>query len=137
MAAGDKNELQVKWPTAADSKSVAASGNETSEAITFSAAEVSSRIQLKANNGGTPASGDTVEFYWVAMLGDPDGASTDEYATAGHGEFLAVLDTDTENPAIAVVDLPGGDKGGKIYAVNNSSGRAITVSACIYEAKAT
>lgn len=126
------NELQILW-SAASSLSIAAAGTGTSDAITASVTALAAQIQLKADNNGTPASGDTVDFYWLPSLGDPDGASTEEYDTPGHAMFLARLDTNTADPSIVTVPLPTPFLKGKVYAVNNSAGRAITVSAIILE----
>lgn len=127
------NELQVTW-SAASSVSIASGGNNTSDVITFTAGTVfQAKIQMKADNDGSPAVGDTVDFYLLESHGDPDGASTDEYDTATQGKHLARLDTNSNDPAISSVWLPGPFYKAKIYAVNNSSGRAITVSAIIQE----
>ena len=127
-----RSELQVTWATAANSSSISSGSNENSEAFTFSATTFDAIVQLKADNDGTPASGDTVDFYVLYTSGDPDGASTDEYDTDSHGTWLATLDTNTEDPAGTHVEISVA-KGGKIRAVNNSGGRAITVSATITE----
>jgi len=126
------NRVQVTWPTAANSTSVSSSGNATSEEPTLSDTAFMRTVTLKADNDGTPASGDTISFYAMYTNGDPDGASTDEFDTAAHAELLAVLDTNGEDPAIKTVELLV-TKGLKLYAVNDSSGRAITVSAEIEE----
>lgn len=125
------NEIQVTW-SAANSLSIAAGNNATSDLFTFSTNGSFAHIQLKADNDGTPAAGDTVEFYLLLACGDPDGAGADEYDTVGHALPLGTLDTNAEDPALRTVNCPM-VKGGKLYAVNNSAGRAITVSACILE----
>ena len=125
------NEIQVEW-TGADSLSIAAANNGTSDAFAFSTKASSGHIQLKADNDGAPAGGDTIDFFLLLTCGDPDGAVADEYDTVEHAIPLGTLDTNTEDPAIRTVNCPI-VKGGKIYAVNNSAGRAITVSACILE----
>ena len=90
-------------------------------------------ITLKADNDGTPASGDTVEFYLLATCGDPDGNSADEYPLDDDdGLLLAVLDTFANDPTVKTAACPVA-KAGKLFAKNSSSGRAITVSACINE----
>jgi hypothetical protein len=128
------NEKQIEWATA-DSKSVAAASEETSDAITYSTAAFEGTITLKADNDGTPADGDTVDFYLLNSAGDPDGAGAAEYPNdETDGLFLARLDTYTpgNDPAIATVAIPV-SVSAKVFAKNNSSGRAITVSACINE----
>lgn len=126
------NVVQVEW-SSNDSVSVAASSNETSDAFAISQTCFQATVQLKADNDGMPVSGDTVDFYLLPMLGDPDGAGSDQYATGTQGIHLARLNTVTDDPAITVVPISMPLKGGKIYAVNHSGGRAITVSAIVME----
>ena len=130
-----RTETQVTWPTAANSKSVAAGGNETSEEFNLDATCISARITIKADNSTTPAADDIIHFWLLETSGDPDGAGTDEFTTSGHAQHLAVLDTNTEDPAIATVELPIPQKGGKLYAEGATEGstNAITVSATITE----
>ena len=126
------NEIQVQW-SGSNSVSVSAGGTQTSDTFNFSQTVIDAMITLKADNAGTPASGDTVEFYLLATCGDPDGASSDEFPlNNGDGLLLAVLDTYTNDPTIKTVACPVA-KSGKLFAKNYSSGRAITVSACINE----
>ncbi len=129
-----KAENQITW-AAANSVSVAASGNATSDAFSFDATSLLAMITLKADNNGTPAAGDTVTFYLLYTTGDPDGASTDEYDSTTQGTPLAMLDTSVSDPAQTTVQICPSAKGGKIYAVNNNATRAITVSATMYETK--
>jgi hypothetical protein len=49
--------------------------------MSFSAAAFDAMITLKADNSGTPASGDTVDFYALLSCGDPDGSGGDEFRT--------------------------------------------------------
>jgi len=126
------NEQQVTW-SSSDSISVSAAGTQTSDAVAFSATAFAAMIMLKADNNGTPASGDTVDFYALLSCGDPDGSSSDEYPNDdSDGIFLARLDTDADDPALATVALPVA-KAARIHARNNASSNAITVSACINE----
>jgi len=127
------NEIQVQWDSGNNSKSVTAGGTATSDPFSFSATAIDALVTLKADNAGTPASGDTIEFYLLATCGDPDGASTDEYpADSDDGILLAVLDTYANDPAVKTVSCPVA-KGGKLHARSNASSNAITVSACINE----
>lgn len=132
-----QNETQVQW-AAANSVSVSAGGNQTSDEFNLDASCVAAQIELKADNSTTPAADDQIDFYLLQTLGDPDGASTDEFDTVGHALFLARLDTNDEDPAIKTVPLPIPFKGGKIYATGADSGttNAITVSATIREQRA-
>ncbi len=126
------NEIQIQW-SGADSVSVSAGGNQTSDAFLFSQAALDAMITLKADNAGTPAGGDTVEFYLLATCGDPDGSASDEFPlNHNDGILLAVLDTYANDPAVRTVACPVA-KSGKLFAKNASSGRVITVSACVNE----
>ncbi len=125
------NEIQVTW-AAANSVSIPFGNNATSDIFTFSANSSFGHIQLKAKNDGVVAAGDTVDFFLLLTCGDPDGAGAAEYDTIGHALPLGALDTNAEDPALRTVNCPI-VLGGRVYAVNNSAGRAITVSACILE----
>lgn len=125
------NEIQITW-SAANSLSIGFGANATSDVFAFSTNGSFAHIQLKADNNGTPAGGDTVSFFLLLTCGDPDGAGADEYDTVNHAIPLGTLDTDSEDPVLRTVNCPM-VKGGKLYAVNNSAGRAITVSACTLE----
>ena len=130
------NEIQVLWSTAS-SKSVSSGGNETSDAFSFTSTAFDATITLKADNEGTPASGDEIDFYLLLTAGDPDGASTSEYPTDdSDGLFLATLDTNSDDPAISTVNIPV-SVGGKLHAVSGASSNSITVSACINEKTAS
>lgn len=127
------NEQQVTW-SSANSVSVSAGSNQTSDAVTLSTSCYDAMITLKADNSGTPTSGDTVEIYALQSCGDPDGASSTEYPADGDdGVLLAVLDTNTNDPMIKTVSLPVGAPYLKLYAKSNASSNSITVSACINE----
>lgn len=125
------SEEQVVW-SAANSVSISAGGTQTSDDFTFNANSYGGKVQCKADNDGTPASGDTVDFYLSLSLGDPDGASTEEYPGINQAIHLGTIDTNTVDGDSCTVEVPVGLKG-KIIAKNNSAGRAITVSACVYQ----
>lgn len=129
---------QIQWG-AANSVSVTAGAAQTSDAITFGAASFVGAIQLKADNSsGSPASVDKVDFYALFTLGDPDANpdSADEYDTTTQGTWLATLDTTISDPCLTTVQLNVIAKGMKLYAKNNATANAITVSAQIYEGSA-
>lgn len=131
-------EIQVTWDAGSSDKSVALGSNATSDAMLATAnTPFKANVICKADNSsGSPAGGDTVDFYLLGTIGDPDGASTDEYTTTGHGLHLCTLDTNTEDPAISPpIEIPYPLVGLKIYAVNNSGTNAITVSALVLEQK--
>lgn len=133
-----RTETQVTWPTAANSKSVAAGGNQTSEEFNLDATCVAAQVHLKADNSTTPAADDQIDFYLLQTGGDPDGAGADEFDTTDEPVFLARLDTNVADPQIKTVPLPIPQKGAKIYATGADSGttNAITVSATITEQRA-
>lgn len=125
------NEIQITW-AAANDLSIAAAANATSDVFAFSATSSFGHMQIKAKNDGAPAAGDTVDFFLLLTCGDPDGAGAAEYDTIGHAIPLGTLDTNAEDPALRTINCPI-VLGGRVYAVNNSAGRAITVSAIILE----
>lgn len=129
-----REETQITWSAAA-SLSIASASNGTSDAFTFNASDWDGSIQLSADNDGTAAAGDTVDFYILWTAGDILGDTGSDYDTTEHAEFLAKIDTvaaDTpgEDPGRVTVPLSQiAPLGFKVYAVNNSAGRAITVRA--------
>lgn len=127
-----RSEIQITW-AAATSKSVSNGSADTSDEFAFATGAIQASISCKADNDGTPASGDEVEFFLLLTCGDPDGAGADEYDSVNHGLFVGLADTNTDDPAQFTVSIPASAKGGKLRAVNKSAGRAITVSACINE----
>lgn len=128
-----KAQVQITWPTAANTKSVSAGGDEDSEVYTPDVTAVELEFLCKADNNGTPASGDVVEFYLKRSDGDPDaeGDSADEYET--DGLFLCRLDTNADDPKIKSVVVPSSFKNAKLRAVNNAASNAITCSAQVTE----
>jgi hypothetical protein len=132
-----KASTQVTW-SSSNSTSVSSGSTATSDAMSISSDSFDAMITFKADNGGTPASGDTIDFYILYSTGDPDGASTDEYDAADtlHGTFLCQLDTNTTDPAQRTVQIPVAAKGFKIFASSNASSNSITVSSELYEASA-
>jgi len=129
MALGNA-EIQVVW-SSSDSKSVAAAGTEASDVFTFATGASEAMVTLKADNAGTPASGDVVEFYAALSCGDPDGASTAEHpAHVAHMIYLGTIDTYKQDAECLTVSLPVAVKG-KIVAKNTAASNAIVVSGCI------
>ena len=134
--ASTREETQITW-SSASSISVSSSSNSTSDAFAFNASDWSAAIQINADNNGTPASGDTVDVYILWTTGDILGDSGDDYDTVEHAQRLCRLDTYAtntpgEDPARVTIPLDNiAAKGFKIYAANNSAGRAITVRARI------
>lgn len=124
-----RNNTTVQW-SGSGSSAVTAGSQVTSDAFTFNADDWKADVQLSANNGGTPASGDTVTWQ-VAYSQD-----STTYDTVEHAAFLTLLDTYStntpgENPAVFSLPLRTAPKSLKLIAKNNSAGRTITVSAII------
>jgi len=114
----------------AASKSISASGNATSDNFGVDAEAVKVSAMIKADNDGTPASGDIVTVY---VQGSYDGTL---YTTVAHAVPRATLDTNDEDPAVSdVIPIDPAFSDFKIYCENGSSGRAITVSGEVSEIK--
>lgn len=129
-------ETQVTWPTAANSVSVTAGSNATSEEINLDATCVKAAVSLKADNSTTPAADDQIYVWLLQTSGDPDGTGSDEFDTTGNAQhLLAVLDTNAVDPDIQTVPFPTPQKGAKLYAEGATAGttNSITVSATITE----
>lgn len=132
-----RTETQVTW-SAANSVSVTAGSNQTSDEVNLDASCVNAQIQMKADNSTTPASDDIIYFWLLQTSGDPDGASADEFDTTSHAMLLGALDTSDEDPAGMTVPLPIPQKGFQVYAEGATAGttNSITVSATITEQRA-
>jgi hypothetical protein len=125
-----QSKTQIQW-SSSDTKSVAGGGTENSDDFTASTSVVDAEIQLKADHSGTPASGDTIDWY-LQRKGDPDQDTTDEYDN--QGDFLGSVDLNSDDPAVKTI--PVHLMQGQTYrltAVNNDSDTAITVSARLTE----
>ena len=127
-------EQQIQWSTA-NSVSVSSGSNQTSDAITMTADVKAASIQCKADNGGTPAAGDTLDFYILYTNGDPDGTGSDEYDTGDNtnAELLCRLDTNSTATMLKTVPIQVGSKGFKVYVESNAASNSITASATLYE----
>lgn len=123
-------QTQVTW-SAANYSDITSSSNATSDVVTMNATDVKAILTLGADNQGTPASGDTVDFYILYSTGDPFGAGSDVWDTVAHAHHLARLNTYSteggEDPARLSVEINPACESFKIYAVNNSGGRTIRV----------
>lgn len=132
-----KTETQIQW-SASDTQSVSSGSNATSDAYTFDATAESASVSMKADNEGTPASGDTITFYALYTNGDTDNTGgPDEYDTAEQGHFLAVVDTNANEPAQKTAQLNVNCKGMKIYAVSGAASNSITVSCRLTEKRSS
>lgn len=133
-----RTETQVTFTGPVNSASVTAGSSQTSLEVNLDATCISAQISMKAKNATTPAADDQIYVWLLQTSGDPDGASTDEFDTVAHGTLLAILDTNSEDPAIATVQLPIPQKGFKVYFEGVTAGttNSITVSATITEQRA-
>jgi hypothetical protein len=129
--AWSKSERQITWG-GSNTISVSAGGSQVSDKITFNPDTVNAYIKCKADNGSTPASGDTVDLA-AQFGGDPDGDGTEDMDN--QGDFLVNLDTDLNDPAVASPTMPFAPQGEdmQLEATNNSGQNTITVSAVLVE----
>jgi hypothetical protein len=133
--ASSRVSTALAWSASA-SVSVSSGSNATSDAFAFNIEDWDADLQINADNAGTPASGDTLDCYILWSAGDVLGDSGDDYDTVEHAEFLCRLDTYAtntpgEDPARKSVQIRTASKGFKLYTVNNSGGRSITVRAMV------
>lgn len=134
-----RHESAVLWSTA-NSVSVTAGSNQTSDILALDETCVNAQITLKADNSTTPASDDIIYFWLLQSAGDPDGAAVaDEYDTPEHALRLGSINTSDDDPGIMTVQLPLPQKGIKIYAEGATAGstNSITVSAVVAEQRAS
>lgn len=122
---------QVTW-SAANTKSVASSGVETSDDYTFDTNAFEATLVCKANNSGTPASGDTLNIY-AQIKEDPDLDSTQEYAN--QMDFVGSLDTNADDPAIARIQMSVEPGQTYRFAMENDGASSITGSIRVIEKK--
>lgn len=131
-----KSETQITWSTAT-SLSVALSATSTSDAFTYTAEDWDAVVQLSADNAGTPASGDTIDFFIAYTSGDILGDTGSDYDTTLSATWIARLDTFTEDPARVTVPINTAATGFRIIAKNNSAGRAAVVRARVVTHRVT
>lgn len=134
-------QTQVTWAAAA-STTLSITSIVVSDAITVDPSCVALSIQLSADNAGTPASGDTVEFRIRWSAGDVLGDTGNDYDTAEHSQFLALLDTYAtntpgEDPARRTYNIPLVSQSFQITAQGAQSNlRNIVVRARVEEQRA-
>lgn len=129
-----KQDTQVKW-SASDSVSVTAGGSQTSDEVAIADNAISAMLHLKADNSGTPASGDRILVKILANCQDPDADpdSADEFATQEVVGTIKVLDTNLVDPALDSIPIPTTLKSFKVYMESEAASNAITVSAQLRE----
>lgn len=132
------NEVKITWDTGSNTDTIATATATSSDDFSFNTAAVAAGITLKADNQGTPASGDTVDFYLLYSAGDPDAAaSADEFASTNHPVWIGQIDTnDGINPAVlSVGNIDVTFKKMRLYTVNNGASTVI-VGAVVTEIRA-
>jgi len=78
------------------------------DAILFNVEDYEAFVQVSADNGGTPASGDVCNVYVAYTTGDTLGDSSNDFDTDKHAQWLMQLDTystNGEDPARKSVGL--------------------------------
>lgn len=134
MANSNDNDAAVQWSASSTVSLNSSSTIFASDAVTIHADAVQGAIQVKADNSGTPASGDYVDL-WIAWSADGTNYDSEE-----HGQPLGRLDTVAantpgEDPATATYSLNvSGKQKFKLLAKANQGGtRAVTLSATYNE----
>ena len=108
---------------------------DASATVTCNATAIAREIVFKVDNQGTPAAGDTVDFYLLGSTGDPDGTGTAEFTSVGHGLHLCTVDTNIEDPAVSPpCPLPVALEAFQIYAYNNGA-QSMVVSGRFLESR--
>jgi len=133
-----RQEIKVLFSTA-NSVSIVAGGNNSSDLVTLPDDTFEGSITLKADHAGTPVAGDILNVYVRLSSGDPDGAAAaDEFASSDtkHARFIGQLDLFTTDPAIATFDYSVFPVAGHVYAVNEGAS-SVTFSAVIEAARST
>jgi hypothetical protein len=134
LMALSRQEVQVTW-SASNSTPVTSGSNATSDEVTIDATSVERYLIVKADNGGTPTSGDTIEVKILMNAGDPDADpdSADEFGTAETCTVVQVLDTNAVDPCIGdAIPIPFGQSF-KVRVDSNAASNSITVSAQMNE----
>src|SRR5574337_1617780 len=89
--ASSRVETQIQWG-GANTKSLSTTSWFISDAVSFNAEDWEAELQIRAENSGTPASGDTVEIRLLYTVGDlHNGAGADDYPDANTSGTTAAL----------------------------------------------
>lgn len=131
------NQIQIQWGGTVGG-SVTAGGSSLSDAPTLSATAYNRTIILKADNTGTPASGEKCTFYIRYTLGNVGDAAGNDFTDAVEEMFAVTLDTNAADPATSVaIELPHPIESLKVNAVaENGTGNGYNVYALVLEATA-
>lgn len=90
-------ETAITWDGGSSSKTVSSSTVVWSDAVSVNADDWDGSVTVSADNAGTPASGDIVDWYIAWTNGDILGDSGDDYDTTEHAEPLYRTDTYSTN----------------------------------------
>lgn len=136
-----RTETDVTWSATA-SITVSSNTQADSDSMTVDATCVALGLIIHADNQGTPASGDYVDFYLKPGVGSVDGSAGDDWATDEHALYLGRIDTFASNtpgedPARLYVELPIGMKNFKLsHLANQAATRNVLLRARMHEVRA-
>lgn len=134
MANSNNNDAAVTWSASSTKSLTSNTTREASDAVSINADAVQASLQVKVDNSGTPASGDTVDL-WISW--SPDASV---YDTEEHAQFLGRLDTYAtndpgEDPAqrTYTLDVSGKQSFKLLARGNQAASRNVTLSAIYNE----
>lgn len=132
-----RNSIDLTWNTGSDTYTLAAGADYAGDDVTLTAGPWQREIMVKCDNQGTPASGDTVDFYWQEK-GDPDHDDTDEYSK--QGTYIGTFDSygtddfgDARDGGSKTFYISSEFAMGRLVAVSHASSNNIVVSAELIE----
>jgi hypothetical protein len=134
-----RTQTQVGWDSGGTSKTVSSAVEVESDQFTIDDTTVLLSIQLSADNAGSPASGDTAVFRIRWSNGDILGDTGNDFDTAEHAQYLALLDTYAtntpgEDPARKTIEITPVAKHFKIGCIcANAATRNVVVRARVDE----
>lgn len=105
MALTNDHDVAVTWSSSSTVTLSSNTARSTSDAITVDPTAFAASLQVKADNQGTPASGDIMKV-WVAWSLDGTNFDTEE-----HAEYLGPLNT-------VAADDPGEDPATRTFTLN-------------------
>lgn len=112
---------------------IGSGSSATSDQTSVSDGVLQAVIEIMADNTATsPSTGDTLEVVMTYSIGDIDGDGNDDYTTEQHS-YSVVLNTNDEDPATALVQLPLPINEVQLIANNNAGSNSIELYASLYE----
>lgn len=124
-----RQNRSITW-AAAGSKTLTTSARADSDAMALDATDVAGAIQIKADNQGTPASGDVV-YVWIKWSPDGTTFDTDEHAEGPYALDTYASNAPGEDPAVMTIPIyPGRAHSYKLsVSCANAATRNVIVSA--------